>query len=341
MGASMESRSRGRDSRAAGTVGAAGRMTCAAVPPSSRARGARPLVPPERPALHPVPGFAARVGKSFRRVRGFATIPAVRSQADTPEVRVSDMHRGTEAERLARLRSGDEAEFAALVDALHGRLVALASTFTHSRSLAEDIAQETWLAVIRGLAGFEARCSLRTWVFSILVRRARTMSAREARANGPAPAPAPADGGPEVEWEPGFGRLGLWEGSPVPWGLEDPAAIQQGRETLEVVRAALAELPAAQRQVVLLRDVEDVSSQEACNILGLSETNQRVLLHRGRARIRRALDRYLREGLRPASRNGAGGTTAAPPARGGPAGPATAGVEDPAPGRGATGGRRA
>lgn len=218
---------------------------------------------------------------------------------------------GTEEELVARLRSGDATAFAALVDGLHGRLVAMASTFTSSPSLAEDIAQETWLAVIRGLRGFEARSSLRTWIFSILAKRARTIAAREARL-APAASPAAEPGeAPELEWEPGRGRQGLWEESPVPWTFGDPAAIYQSLEALEVVRTALNGLPAAQRQMVLLRDVEGVSAEDACNILDVSETNQRVLLHRGRARIRRALDRYLRDGTGPKSRNGTAGTTAA------------------------------
>jgi RNA polymerase sigma-70 factor, ECF subfamily len=216
---------------------------------------------------------------------------------------------GTEAELLARLRAGDEAAFAALVDDLHGRLVALAATFTSSPPLAEDIVQETWLAVIRGLGAFEARSSLRTWVFSILVRRARTMAVREARRGVPVTGSESRNGEGFVEWSPGRGRVGLWEERPVPWALEDPAAIFQSREALEVVRAALDGLPAAQQQVVLLRDVEDVPAREVCNILELSETNQRVLLHRGRARIRRALDRYIREGARPPSPARAGGTS--------------------------------
>jgi len=98
----------------------------------------------------------------------------------------------------------------------------------------------------------------------------------------------------------------------VPWGLEDPAAIHQSREALEVVQSALSGLPASQRQVVLLRDVEDVPARDVCNILELTETNQRVLLHRGRARIRRALDRYVREGSRPRSRVGNGRMPVAP-----------------------------
>ena len=204
----------------------------------------------------------------------------------------------TEEALLARLRSGDETAFASLVDGLHPRLAALARTFTSSPALAEDVVQETWLAVIRGLHAFEGRSALRTWIFSILVRRARTMAAREARRADASVGPAAAEGAP-VEWEPGRGRLGLWEKTPVPWALADPAAIYQSREVLEVVRAALGELPEAQQQVVLLCDVEGVPGKEVCNILDLSETNQRVLLHRGRSRIRRAIDRYVQEGVRP------------------------------------------
>ena len=215
---------------------------------------------------------------------------------------------GTEAALLAQLRSGDEAAFAALVDDLHRGLVAFATTFTSSPALAEDIAQETWLAVIRGIDAFESRSSLKTWIFSILVRRARTMAAREARQSDPARRTAGGQGA-GVEWEPGQGRRGLWEATPVPWALEDPAAIQQSREALEVLQAALDGLPDAQRRVVLLRDVEGMQAVDVCNVLDLSETNQRVLLHRGRARLRRALDQYVRDGARPPSpaARGAGG----------------------------------
>lgn len=200
---------------------------------------------------------------------------------------------------LEKLRAGDEAAFAALVDRFHGRLFALATTFTRSPSLAEDIVQETWLAVIRGLRSFEARSTLGTWMYGILVRRARTMAAREARTEAVAALTNGHANGGEVEWSPGLGRVGLWDRRPVPWGLQDPAEMFQSREVMETVAVALGGLPPAQRQVVLLRDVEGLAAGEVCNILDLTETNQRVLLHRGRARIRRALDDYLREGARP------------------------------------------
>jgi len=199
--------------------------------------------------------------------------------------------------RLARLLAGDAAAFAELVDELHGGLVSFARTFTSSPSLAEDIVQETWLAVVRGLHGFDGRSTLKTWIYSILVRRARTITVRDARqgghhGNGSDPSPA-------SEWEPGRGRVGLWEEAPVPWALEDPAAIYQSNEALEVLRNALDALPETQRQAVLLRDVEGLAASDVCNILGLTETNQRVVLHRGRARLRRALDRYVQDGAMP------------------------------------------
>ena len=206
---------------------------------------------------------------------------------------------GSEEQLVARLRSRDEAAFAELVNSLQGPLIALARTFTRSPALAEDIVQETWIAVIRGLPGFEERSTLRTWVYSILVRRARTLATREARLARRVESPPFVNGAGHadpLEWEPGTGRQGLWDERPVPWDIQDPAAVLQMRETLAVVERALAELPDTQRQVVLLRDVEDIPSTDICNILAISETNQRVLLHRGRARIRRALDRHFRCG---------------------------------------------
>lgn len=217
----------------------------------------------------------------------------------------------SEASLLARLRAGDETAFAGVVDGLHGRLVALARTFTSSPALAEDIVQETWLGVIRGLPGFEGRSSLRTWIFSILVRRARTLAAREARR---AEVPIEPNGAAGGEWQPGAGRVGLWSERLTPWDFVDPAALLQSKEALHVIRDALEALPAAQRQVVILRDVEDVAPADICNILGLSGTNLRVLLHRGRARIRRALDDHLRDHPRQA-RPGAPRAAAAGAAR--------------------------
>lgn len=169
---------------------------------------------------------------------------------------------------VRRLQSGDAEAFTGLVDDLHSRLTALARTFTRSDALAEDIVQETWLGVIRGLHQFEGRSTLRTWIHSILVKRARTMTAREARR--------------------------LWEEAPVPREFDDPATAFQTKEALEVIRRALQALPHRQRQAILLRDVEDLPPSEVCTILEITEANLRVLLHRGRSSVRRALDRYVR-----------------------------------------------
>jgi len=208
-------------------------------------------------------------------------------------------HGETESDLLDRLRAGDETAFATLVDTLHGPLLAFARTFTRSGSLAEDIVQETWVAVIQGLGGFAGRSALRTWVFGILANRARTMAAREARRERPLG--DSLEMAASSEWRPGMGRAGLWEDSPQPWEGLDPALLYQSEEALEVVRAALEALPENQRRCVLLRDVEGLSGEETCNILGLEETNVRVLLHRGRARVRRALDAYVLDGSRPQS----------------------------------------
>ncbi len=232
------------------------------------------------------------------------------------ENRLPASNQASEQALLRRLRAGDGAAFTEMVDDLHAPLIGLARTFTSSPSLAEDIVQETWLAVIRGLAGFEGRSTLRTWIFGILIRRARTVTRREARR---AEAQAPRRNAAAEEWRPGFGRIGLWKETPIPWGLDDPADLYQSREALEVVRAALDALPAPQRRAVLLRDVEDVPPAEICNILCVSETNLRVLLHRGRARIRQAIDQHLRAEARGAGAPPANAARrkAAPPARAG------------------------
>jgi len=172
---------------------------------------------------------------------------------------------------VEKLRCGDEIAFAVLVGELHGALLAHARTITSSSVLAEDVAQETWLAVIRGVHDFEGRSSLKTWIFSILTRRARTMAARELRHRGNG-----REGGPTA----GIGTVGAPEESREAWG---------------VLLSALAALPDAQRQVVLLRDVEGLPARSVCQMLGLSGTNQRVLLHRGRTRLKRALERYHRD----------------------------------------------
>lgn len=204
-------------------------------------------------------------------------------------------------ELAERLKAGDERAFRDLVSRYGGRLARLARSFSRNHAVIEESVQETWLAVIRGIHGFEGRAPLRTWIFGILVNQARRLAVREHRHAQLAAGGAAARNGsaPETdeEVEPGMALNGTWADPPVPWGLEDPESALMTREALEVVEQAIAGLPESQRQVVLLRDVEDIGPEEICNILGVSDTNLRVLLHRGRARVRRILDRYLTEGL--------------------------------------------
>lgn len=203
-------------------------------------------------------------------------------------------------ELAARLKAGDEAAFREIVAEYGGRLTRLARSFSRNDAVIEEAVQETWMAVIRGIAGFEGRAPLRSWLFGILVNQARRLAVREHRqaqvAAGGNIAPVAPKGDDEETREPGMGPGGMWVEPPAPWGMENPESALLSRETLAVVEAALAELPEAQRQVLLLRDVEGLRAEEICNILGVSDTNQRVLLHRGRARVRQALDRYMKDG---------------------------------------------
>jgi RNA polymerase sigma-70 factor, ECF subfamily len=211
-------------------------------------------------------------------------------------------------ELAERLRAGDEAAFREIVTAYGGRLARLARSFSRNDAVIEEAVQETWLAVIRGIDGFEGRAPLRSWIFGILVNQARRLAVREHRqaqiaSGSPTGSERSASGAEDDDREPGMGRNGMWAEPPVPWGLEDPESAILSRETLAVIEATLADLPELQRQVVLLRDVEGLGPEDVCNILGINDTYQRVLLHRGRSKVRGALDHYL-AGDAPSARRG-------------------------------------
>jgi RNA polymerase sigma-70 factor, ECF subfamily len=190
---------------------------------------------------------------------------------------------------VRRLRGGDEAAFAALVDREHGRLVRLAMAFVPNRAVAEEVAQDTWMAALAGLDRFEGRSSLRTWLYRILVNRARTTGVREGRAV-PSAALERDDGSIEGE---SFAADGSWAVPPDHW-LEEADDRLATAEMAGRVRSAIEVLPQGQREVVTLRDVEGLSSKDVCDVLGVTAGNQRVLLHRGRAAVRRVLDAELR-----------------------------------------------
>jgi RNA polymerase sigma-70 factor (ECF subfamily) len=187
-----------------------------------------------------------------------------------------------EADLIARLRAGDEQAFVQVVTDHQASLVRIASTFVSSRAVAEEIVQDTWLAVVRGIDRFEGRSSLRTWLISIVVNRAKSAGVRERRS---APVESPAD---LLATGEAFAAGGQWGTPPTPWTdeVEDRLVAKQ---VIGQVGAFLAELPETQRQVVLMRDVEQLPAAEVCAILGISEGNQRVQLHRGRVTLRAKL----------------------------------------------------
>lgn len=186
-----------------------------------------------------------------------------------------------ERQLIEELRAGDEHAFAELVDRYHASMVRVASAFVPSRAVAEEVVQDTWIGVVKGLPRFEGRSSLKTWIFRILVNRARTTGAREPRS-------VALDSGDGLEPDR-FASDGSWREPPAAWTdeIEDRLLAP---EMAARIKEVVAELPASQRQVVTLHDIEGLSSSEVCELLGLSEGNQRVLLHRARSRVRAMLE---------------------------------------------------
>lgn len=210
---------------------------------------------------------------------------------------------GTPADELqliAALRRGDEAAFETLIGRYHTALLRLAMMYVPSRAVAEEVVQETWLGVLQGLARFEGRSSLKTWLFRILTNRAKTRGQRESRsvpfadlATAETERDEPAVGLDRFQG-PGQADPGWWASYPRAWsGAPEQRLLAQ--ETQGVVDQAIAALPPAQREVIRLRDVEGRPADEVCNILNITETNQRVLLHRARSKVRRALEQYMDE----------------------------------------------
>jgi RNA polymerase sigma-70 factor (ECF subfamily) len=175
-------------------------------------------------------------------------------------------------------------------------MLRLARVYVRDRAVAEEVVQEAWLGVLRGIERFEGRSSLRTWLHRIVANLARTRAVQEARSvpfsalaggedvEGPS-VPPERFHGPDDRW------AGHWATPPHPWGRPDHELLSA--ETRARIVAAIDGLPQMQRRVITLRDVEGWSAQEVCNVLALSETNQRVLLHRARTKLRQALDDYL------------------------------------------------
>jgi RNA polymerase sigma-70 factor, ECF subfamily len=200
---------------------------------------------------------------------------------------------------IQRLRDRDERAFVTLVERYHAALVRLAAVYVHERAEAEEVAQETWLGVLNGIDRFEGRSSLKTWIFHILVNRAKTRAQRPGRTvsldaledgeTWTAVDPARFLGPDHPRWP------GHWASPPVSWG-ETPEQRLLAKETRARVREVIDVLPPMQGQVITLRDVQGWTAEDVCTLLEISSENQRVLLHRARSKVRQALEIYLGAG---------------------------------------------
>jgi RNA polymerase sigma-70 factor (ECF subfamily) len=199
--------------------------------------------------------------------------------------RRDDPAAAAEAELVAKLREGDEAAFVALAGRHQAAMLRLAAAFVPSMAVAEEVVQDTWMAVLRGIDGFDERASFKTWLLAILVNRAKSTGVSEARST------AIADAGPAVD-RSRFDGAGAWASPPRHWieESEDRLLATGLRERLDF---ALKRLPLRQRAIVILRDVDGLSSEEVCGVLDITAGNQRVLLHRARSHLREAVEEFV------------------------------------------------
>jgi len=191
-----------------------------------------------------------------------------------------------------RILAGDQAALRALVEREHATLLRFARAITKESDLAEEAVQDGWVRIYRGLARFEKRSSLRTWMARIVMNRAKTLAVRAARW---APLDQEAETHEDAIDPACFGKLGFWQRErwPTSWETETPERLLDRSQLCAAIEARIGDLPTGQRAVLTLRDLEGWSSEEVCNALEISESNQRVLLHRARARIRAALEKAL------------------------------------------------
>jgi len=192
---------------------------------------------------------------------------------------------------VARLRAGDESALGELVRRYHRRLLRLALALLPSHALAEEAVQDTWTAVVDGIASFEGRSSLKTWIFRILANLAKTRITREAHS---VPLSALSySGWDELAVDPArFSEDGSWADPPRSWDGDNPEKRLMDKQAIGCLERALQKLPPNQRAVVTLRHIQELESGEVCNILGVRRINERVLLHRARSKLRRALEEY-------------------------------------------------
>ncbi len=203
---------------------------------------------------------------------------------------------------LDRLRQGDEGTFDELVTRHHSALIRMALAYVADREVAEEVVQDTWMAVIDGLSRFEGRSSLRTWIFGIMIHKAKDRGVREKRHVNFSSFESVDDNNDEAVDPSRFHQSGEWAGHwafpPQPWDDQTPEKLLASRQAVNAMNRAIEALPQRLKDVLILRDVEGVEAKEACDILRITETNLYVRLHRARERVRQAVESYL-EGRTP------------------------------------------
>jgi RNA polymerase sigma-70 factor (ECF subfamily) len=202
-----------------------------------------------------------------------------------------------EAVLLAKLRKGDEGAFDQLVNKHHGALIRMAMGYVADREVAEEVVQDTWMAVIEGLDRFEGRSSLRTWIFGIMIHKAKDRGVREKRHTNFSAFESCDDDNEEAIDPSRFQQSGEWAGHwafpPQPWDDQTPEKLLASQQAVNAMQRAIEALPANLKEVLILRDVEGVEAKEACEILKITETNLYVRLHRARERVRAAVETAL------------------------------------------------
>ncbi len=206
---------------------------------------------------------------------------------------------------VERLRSGDEQVFTDLVNRYHGSLVRLASMHVSDRSIAEEVVQDTWMAVLEGLDRFEGRSSLKTWIFSILTNKAKTRGVRESRSIPASALMRDEDEADEPAVDPSWWQRSghwkdYWTNYPQSWDEGTPEKALLDKEGATLLTEAIGALPPRLKQIIVLRDIEGLEAEEVCAILAVSDANQRVLLHRARARVRTMLEGYMEKRVKRA-----------------------------------------
>ena len=198
---------------------------------------------------------------------------------------------------LARLRQGDEGAFAELVTRHHSALIRMAMGHVADREVAEEVVQDTWMAVIEGLDRFEGRSSLRTWIFGIMIHKAKDRGVREKRHVNFSSFESVDDEGEEAVDPSRFHQSGEWAGHwafpPQPWDDQTPEKLMASQQAVSAMQKAIEALPKNLKEVLILRDVEGIEAKEVCELLKITETNLYVRLHRARERVRQAVETYL------------------------------------------------